>query len=89
MSKSSYLNAHERLQFMRLLVENIKPPHHSAYYCATYEEIGKELGISKQAAEQVEKEGMFKYREEFKRRYLSRKFDTEIGFGKTNMDGAR
>jgi hypothetical protein len=86
MPKSFYLNAHDRLMLMRILVSNVKPPGHAAYYHKTYDEIGKALGITKQAAEQTEKEAMWKFREEFKRRFFSNHFDTEVGFGQTHMD---
>jgi hypothetical protein len=81
MPKSTYHNAHERLMLMRILGSNVKPEHHAAYYHATYEEIGKELGISKQAAEQITLEAGWKFRQEFLHRYFSKRFDTEVGCG--------
>jgi hypothetical protein len=86
MPKSTYHNAHERLMLMRILGSNVKSGNHSAYYHSTYEEIGKELGVSKQDAEQITLEAGWKFRQEFIRRFFANFFDTEVGFGKTKLD---
>ena len=81
-AKSYYTDANDRLDFMRYLVWMSGLT--TTDYAATYDEISEELGISKQAVEQIEKRALFKLREKFKHIFFSKEFDTEVGFeGKT------